>query len=545
MLAWLDGRNGSSFQGLSWSGGVLTFGIAVGAGANGLEAMVPTQGGGSALVALTRDGVTVPYTPRTTKGVSYAVFPAQPGTHQAVYGVPHTLTVTAPTHGTITGTGITCGTGGSDCTETYAYGTVVPLTATPDANYDFSGWTGACSGAGACSVTMTAARTVGATFTIQRHTLTVTAPTNGTITATGIACGTGGSDCTEAYDYGTVVPLTATPGTGYDLGGWTGACSGAGACSVTMTGARTVGATFTIQRYALTVTSPTHGTITATGIACGTGGTDCAETYDYGTVVPLTATPDTGYSLGGWTGACSGTGACAVTMTVARTAGATFAIQLYSLTVTTPTHGTVTATGIACGTGGTDCTQTYEYGTVVPLTTTPDTGYGFRAWTGVCSGSAPCSVTVDADKTVGGLFALTFQGTKGGPGAYAGPVVVTNESAVAPREVPPATDPVPPSEGAAPRPEPAPGSEPGLAPRSAPEPMPGLAPEGAASVSDAPRVFVSGEVRKPGAYAWFPGMTARHLISVAGGLTPEGSETIELDEPVKEGETFVVRRRPF
>ena len=58
---------------------------------------------------------------------------------------------------------------------------------------------------------MTAARTVGATFTVQRYTLTVTPPTNGTITATGITCGTGGSDCTETYDYGTVVPSPPLP----------------------------------------------------------------------------------------------------------------------------------------------------------------------------------------------------------------------------------------------------------------------------------------------------------------------------------------------
>ena len=143
----------------------------------------------------------------------------------------YTLTVTLPTNGTITGTGITCGTGGSDCTQTYGYGTVVALTATPGTGYNFSGWTDACTGTGACSVTMTAARTVGATFTIQQYTLTVTAPTNGTITGTGITCGTGGVDCTEIYSYGTVVPLTATPATGYDFGGWTGACTGTGACA--------------------------------------------------------------------------------------------------------------------------------------------------------------------------------------------------------------------------------------------------------------------------------------------------------------------------
>ena len=79
MLTWLDGRNGSSFEAISWNGSVLTFGIAVGAGANGLQAMLPTQGGGGTLSALTRGGVAVPYTTQAIKGVQYAFFVAQAG----------------------------------------------------------------------------------------------------------------------------------------------------------------------------------------------------------------------------------------------------------------------------------------------------------------------------------------------------------------------------------------------------------------------------------------------------------------------------------
>ena len=44
MLTWLDGRNGSSFAYLAWNAGTLTFSIAPGAGANGLQAMLPTRG---------------------------------------------------------------------------------------------------------------------------------------------------------------------------------------------------------------------------------------------------------------------------------------------------------------------------------------------------------------------------------------------------------------------------------------------------------------------------------------------------------------------
>ena len=60
---WLDGRNGSSFGSLAWSGDTLSFTIAVGAGANGLQAMVPTQSAVGALTGLTRGGSRSP-TPR-------------------------------------------------------------------------------------------------------------------------------------------------------------------------------------------------------------------------------------------------------------------------------------------------------------------------------------------------------------------------------------------------------------------------------------------------------------------------------------------------
>ncbi|NJM13468.1 MAG: hypothetical protein HC889_17790 [Synechococcaceae cyanobacterium SM1_2_3] len=76
-----------------------------------------------------------------------------------------TLTVTTKGSGTVKSsnvTGINCR---SDCTETYAAGAVVELTAVPVSGWAFAGWSGACSGAGTCTVSMTAAKTVTATFT--------------------------------------------------------------------------------------------------------------------------------------------------------------------------------------------------------------------------------------------------------------------------------------------------------------------------------------------------------------------------------------------
>ena len=56
MLEWLDGRNGSSFDGLTWSNDKLEFSIDVGAGANGLRAMVPTTSEAGTLTGVERNG---------------------------------------------------------------------------------------------------------------------------------------------------------------------------------------------------------------------------------------------------------------------------------------------------------------------------------------------------------------------------------------------------------------------------------------------------------------------------------------------------------
>ncbi len=77
------------------------------------------------------------------------------------------------------------------------------------------------------------------------HRLTVTRSGNGagTVTSTppGIACG---NDCSHDYSAGTQVELTATPSDGSTFAGWSGACTGTAACTVTLNSNRSVGAIF-------------------------------------------------------------------------------------------------------------------------------------------------------------------------------------------------------------------------------------------------------------------------------------------------------------
>lgn len=76
--------------------------------------------------------------------------------------------------------------------------------------------------------------------------------------------------------------------------------------------------------WALTVTKAGAGSgaVTGPGIDCGS---DCSDTYEEGTVVTLTATPDKGSVLTGWSGACAGAGTCQVTMDAAKAVTASFA----------------------------------------------------------------------------------------------------------------------------------------------------------------------------------------------------------------------------
>ncbi|HVG08457.1 MAG TPA: InlB B-repeat-containing protein, partial [Thermoanaerobaculia bacterium] len=301
--------------------------------------------------------------------------------------------------------GIDCG---SDCSESYPYNTAVALTATPAAGSVFDGWSGACTGTGACNVTMDQARSVTATFSVANHELTVSLSGAGSgsvmSSPAGIDCG---SDCSESYSYNTVVTLTATPATGSVFDGWSGDCTGTDPCNVTMDQARSVTATFSVATFDLTVNlaGPGSGSVSSSpaGIDCGS---DCSETYEYNTEVTLTATPAVGSVFGAWGGACSGTDPCVVTMDQARSVTATFEVGSFVLSVAKAGDGAGTVTsspaGINCGA---DCSESYAYNTAVTLTATPyPVLSAFTGWSGACSGTGPCNVTMDQARSVTATF---------------------------------------------------------------------------------------------------------------------------------------------
>ena len=251
----------------------------------------------------------------------------------------------------------------------------------------------------------------------------------GTVTSTpsGINCG---NTCQQSYDPGTQVTLTATPAQGSRFTGWTGACTNQqGPCTLTMNDNRVVTARFTaVDTYRLTVSKQGQGQGTVTsspsGIDCGPTCDSQFSQFNDAEVVTLTASAAQGSEFTGWSGACSGTAPCQVTMNEARQVAATFQQEVprtLTLSVTRPGtgQGTVTSSpaGIDCGSV---CQAAFEEGTTVTLTATAVSGSTFTGWSGACSGTGPCQVTMSQAREVTATFTasepprLTI--TKFGPG---------------------------------------------------------------------------------------------------------------------------------
>lgn len=120
----------------------------------------------------------------------------------------------------------------STCTERFPVGTTVTLTAQAEEGSRFDGWTGACEGMDACTVFMNDDTAVGARFTSEGVTLTVTATGKGSgyviSVPEGIACA---RRCEAVFPTGAVVSLTALPNEWSQFEGWSGGgCEGVAPC---------------------------------------------------------------------------------------------------------------------------------------------------------------------------------------------------------------------------------------------------------------------------------------------------------------------------
>ncbi len=237
---------------------------------------------------------------------------------------------------------------------------------------------------------------------------TKTGSGTGTLTSSpaGLNCG---STCSASFSADTSVTLTATPDNGSTFNSWSGCDATSGTvCNVSMSATRSVTARFDAASYSLTVNKSGTGSGTVTsnpaGINCGA---TCVYAYASGQSVTLTPTPASGYYFSSWSGACTGSEACIVSMDAAKSVTANFtAIPAGSsvLSVTKTGLGSVTSLPVGIDCSGT-CNATFTNGTSVTLTAAPVTGYYFAGWGGACSGQGTCTLTINSNQTATANFA--------------------------------------------------------------------------------------------------------------------------------------------
>jgi hypothetical protein len=109
-----------------------------------------------------------------------------------------------------------------------------------------------------------------------------------------------------------------TPASGFE-----GADSFAYTVSDGRGGTATASVSVDVATFTLSVTKTGKGAVTSApaGIDCGA---KCSADFTTGSTVTLIAQPDPGWTLGGWSGACAGTGPCTVTVNAAKSVQADF-----------------------------------------------------------------------------------------------------------------------------------------------------------------------------------------------------------------------------
>ncbi len=272
----------------------------------------------------------------------------------------------------------------------YVDGQTVSVTAVPaSADYTFSGWGGAASGAAVTTNVLISGDTyVTAIFTynppLAQYTLSVSAApaAGGTVNGSG------------TYAEGRNAFVSAAPSAGYVFTGWSGPVNDTYAVStyVEMWGNYSVTANFEpepITQYTVNVSAAP-----AVGGSVSGGGT-----YDEGANATLTASPAAGYYFAGWTGDYTGT-ANPVNLTVYSNMNVTANFEAeqvpqYNLYVMSSGGGSASGDG------------TFNEFSYASITATPDPGYIFTGWSGDFTGTAnPASVYMDANKVVTANFQL-------------------------------------------------------------------------------------------------------------------------------------------
>ena len=167
----------------------------------------------------------------------------------------------------------------------------------------------------------------------------------------------------------------------------------------------TSGAAIALRNLTVTLAGTGLGTATSSpaGISCGL---DCAESYNHNISVTLTANPVAGSTFFGWSGACTGTSSCVLTMNEAKTVTANFTLDsvttIHTISASSGANGSISPSGAVAVNHGSDKT----------FTVTSNSGYSVKnvSVDGVSQGvvNTYTFTNVTANHTI----AATFKQTK-------------------------------------------------------------------------------------------------------------------------------------
>jgi hypothetical protein len=330
-----------------------------------------------------------------------------------------TITLGTPANGSLSlkdnKTNSTC----SNSTCQIDDGDSVTLTATPNAHYRFSSWSGGghCSGSSdaTCSFTANGSETDTAGFAAIVDAIAIPAAANGSVTLTDT---TAQMTCTTTsclVDDGDAISITATPNANFSFSAWSGggSCNGQTTATCTFTASRseTDSAAFTQILDNVTLTSTGPGTTSladnpnsAHNCSTSTATTSVTCTVGQGDAITVTAAPGSSANFTGFsTGICSTQTnstptVCKFTASASDTETATFDATV-TITAASGGNGTTTVSDtsrwVSCS--GKTASCSVDVGDTVTLTATPSTGYHFTTWSGgtQCGGAAnnPCQLT--------------------------------------------------------------------------------------------------------------------------------------------------------
>jgi uncharacterized protein (TIGR03437 family) len=216
----------------------------------------------------------------------------------------------------------------------YDSGTSVPISATANSGYSFTGWSGSVAAPASASttVTMNAPQTVTASFAAPTGVTIQTSPLGLQFSVDGGAAQTAPQTLSLSQGSHTITVVTTqqgATGTQYVFTAW----SDGGAAS------HSINVSATASAYTATFKTQYQLTISASPLAGGTVTPPSGGFYDSGTAVPISATANSGYSFTGWSGsvAAPASASTTVTMSAPRTLTANFAAPTGVTIQTSPT----------------------------------------------------------------------------------------------------------------------------------------------------------------------------------------------------------------